>query len=243
MSPLLANIALSVLDEHLHAPWKPGGEMSTNVQRAKRVRHREPNWRVVRYADDFVVLVHGDRQHVEGLREQIARVLAPLGLRLSEAKTQIVHMSEGFDFLGFHIQWRRKQGSNKWYVYTFIGDRPFRSVKSKIRALTPRTSQWDLKDVLIRINQITRGWSNYFKHAIAKRVFEHLHRFTWRRVVRMMRARHRWKGKDVHRWLTDPTGRWHSISADGIQLFNPAAIPIRRYRYRGNNIPTPWAAA
>ncbi len=54
LSPLLANIALSVLDEHPHAPWKPGGVMSTNVQRAKRVRHREPNWRVVRYADDGV---------------------------------------------------------------------------------------------------------------------------------------------------------------------------------------------
>ncbi|MFZ1384407.1 MAG: reverse transcriptase domain-containing protein, partial [Propionicimonas sp.] len=242
LSPLLANIALSVLDELLHAPWKPGGGMSTKVQRAKRVRHRDPNWRVVRYADDFVVLVHGERAHVEGLREQIADVLAPMGLNLSQEKTRIVHMGEGFDFLGFRIQWRRKQGSNKWYVYTYIADRPFRSAKAKIRALTPRTSQWELRDLLIRINQITRGWSNYFKHAIAKRVFEHLHRFTWRRIVQMMRTRHRWKWKDVHRWLTDPTGRWLPVSADGIELFNPAMIPIRRYRYRGN-IPSPWTAA
>lgn len=58
----------------------------------------------------------------------------------------------------------------------------------------------------------------------------------------MMRTRHRWRWKDVRRWLTDPTGRWHPISADGIELFNPATIPIRRYRYRGN-IPTPWATA
>lgn len=80
--------------------------MSTKVQRAKRVRHREPNWRVVRYADDFVVLVNGDRGHVQRLREQIADVLKPMGLNLSETKTQIVHMGEGFDFLGFRIQWR-----------------------------------------------------------------------------------------------------------------------------------------
>jgi RNA-directed DNA polymerase len=239
---LLANIALSVLDEHLHAPWKPGGEMSTKVQRAKRVRHREPNWRVVRYADDFVVLVDGERHHVESLREQIAHVLAPMGLNLSQEKTRIVHMSVGFDFLGFHIQWRRKQGSNKWHVYTFIADRPFASVKAKIRALTPRTSQWDLRAVLTRINLITRGWSNYFKHAIAQRIFEHLHRFTWQRLARMMRKRHRWSWKDIRRWLTDATGRWGPISADGLELFNPAAIPIRRYRYRGN-IPSPWATA
>ncbi len=186
-----------------------------------------------------VVLVHGQRDHVEDLREQIANVLAPMGLNLSQEKTRIAHMSEGFDFLGFRIQWRRKQGSSKWYVYTFIADRPFRSVKDKIRALTPRTSQWDLSAALIRINQITHGWSNYFKHAIAQRTFEHLHRFTWWRIVRMMRTSHRWRWKDVRRWLTDLTGRWHSISADGIELFNPATIPIRRYRYRGQQHPQP----
>jgi RNA-directed DNA polymerase len=243
LSPLLANIALSVLDEHLHAPWKPGGSMSTAYRRQKRVGRGEPNWRVVRYADDFVVLVHGDRHHVEGLREDIARVLAPLGLRLSAAKSQIVHMREGFDFLGFHIQWKRKRGTNKWHVYTFIADRPLRSVKAKIRALTPRTSQQDLSAVLIRINQITRGWTNYFKHAVAKRTFSHLQQYTWWRLVRMMRTRHRWRWKDVRRWLTDPTGRWRPISADGIELFNPEAVPIIRYRYRGNKIPNPWAQA
>ena len=135
--PLLANIALSVLDEHLHTPWRPGGTMSTSYRRQGRARHGKPNWRVVRYADDFVVLVRGDQSHVQDLREQIATVLEPLGLRLSEAKTRVVHMSEGFDFLGFHIQWRHKRGTNKWYVYTFIAKRPFASVKAKIRAQTP----------------------------------------------------------------------------------------------------------
>jgi RNA-directed DNA polymerase len=53
-------------------------------------------------------------------------VLAPLGLRFSEAKTRVVHMSEGFDFLGFRIQWKRKRGTNKWYAYVFIADRPIR---------------------------------------------------------------------------------------------------------------------
>ena len=102
-------------------------------------------------------------------------------------------MSQGFDFLGFRIQWKRKRGTNKWYVYTFIADRPFRSVKAKIRALTPRTSQHDLRALLIRINQITRGWTNYFKHAIAQRTFSKLQHHTWSRIVRMMRTRHRWK--------------------------------------------------
>jgi RNA-directed DNA polymerase len=242
LSPLLANIALSVLDEHLHAPWQPGGSMSTTYLRSRRAGRGEPNWRVVRYADDFVVLVRGDRRHVEALREQIAHVLEPLGLRLSPAKTQVVHMSDGFDFLGFHIQWRKKRGTrNTWYVYTFIADRPLRSVKAKIRTLTPKTSQWDLGAVLTLLNRILRGWTNYFKHAVAKRTFSHLHQFVWWRIVRMMRTRHRWNWKDVRRWITNPaTGRWKPITADGIELFNPTAIPIVRYRYRGNQIPNPW---
>jgi len=116
LSPLLANIALTALDEHVMAPWKPGGTMSTRGRRAHRRRYGRPNWRIVRYADDFVVLVDstGDTEgDVARLREEITDMLAPLGLRLSAAKTRIVHMSEGFDFLGFRIQWRRKRGSNR----------------------------------------------------------------------------------------------------------------------------------
>ena len=59
----------------------------------------------------------------------------------------------------------------------------------------------------------------------------------------MMRTRHRWRWRDVRRWLTDHTGRWHPNSADEIELFNPEPIPINRYRYRGNKIPNPWVRA
>jgi RNA-directed DNA polymerase len=243
LSPLLANIALSVLDEYVHAPWRRGQPMWCRDRRRYRRRRGLPNWRLVRYADDFVVLVDSDRAHVEQLREDISHVLAPMGLRLSEAKTRIVHMSEGFDFLGFHIQWRRKRGTSHWYVYTFIADRPFRSVKAKVRALTRRTSQQDLGAALIEINQIVRGWANYFRHAIAYRTFSHLGEFAWWRIVRWQRTRRRWNWKAVRRWLTTPTGRWKQPHADGIELFNPASIPIRRYRYRGNKIPNPWLPA
>ena len=141
LSPLMANIALSVLDEHLHRPWQPGGTMSTRSQRERRRAKGLPNWRIVRYADDFAVLGDGTQADVETLREEISGVLATMGLTFSEAKTRVVNMSEGFDFLGFHIQWRRKRGTNSWHVYTFIADRPIRSLKAKVRALTNRTSQ------------------------------------------------------------------------------------------------------
>ena len=117
LSPLLANIALHVLDEHVHRPWTPGWDNEHFLDDALGVVPRTcRNWRIVRYADDFVILVHGNQADVEALREDIANVLAPLGLRLSEAKTRVTHMSDGFDFLGFRIQWRRKRGTTKWYA-------------------------------------------------------------------------------------------------------------------------------
>ena len=64
--------------------------------------------RLVRYADDFVILVAGTREHADAVQLEAAAILAPMGLRLSAAKTRVSHIDEGFDFLGFHIQRRRK---------------------------------------------------------------------------------------------------------------------------------------
>jgi len=242
LSPLIFNIALGVLDEHLTAPWKPGGTMSTEARRAARRHKQLPTWKAVRYADDFAVLVHGNEQDAEALREQIATVLATLGLRLSEAKTRVVHLSEGFSFLGFRLQWRRKRGTSKHYVYTFIDKRPIRSLKAKIRALTHRTSQLDLGYVLTRLNQVMHGWANYFRHAVAKNTFAMLDNFAWWRVIRMLRERHRWRWKDVRQHFTTPQGRWLPITAGEIELRRIAATPVTRYRYRGTKIPNPWAA-
>jgi len=126
--------------------------------------------RAVRFrpATHLVVLVYGHQSDVDTLHESVVDVLRPMGLRLSPAKTRVVHMVDGFDFVGFRIQWKRKRGTNKWYVYTFIADRPFQAVKAKIRALTHRVSQANMGAVITRINQILRGWTNYFRHAVGK---------------------------------------------------------------------------
>ena len=104
-SPLLANIALSVLDEHFAERW------DDRVERAKRRRHGLPNYRLIRYADDFVVMVSGTKAHAEAVRDEVAAVISPIGLRLSEEKTDVVHIDEGLDFLGWRIQRHTKRGS------------------------------------------------------------------------------------------------------------------------------------
>ena len=117
LSPLLANVALSCLDEHFADAWET--TMATPSDRQRRRRNGQANYRICRYADDFVVLVSGTEAHAEELKDEVAAVLAPMGLRLSEEKTTIVHIDKGFDFLGFRIQRQRKRGSSKVFVYTW----------------------------------------------------------------------------------------------------------------------------
>ena len=94
-SPLLANVALSVLDDHFAELWE-----DSRVERAKRRRHGDANYRLVRYADDFVVMVSGTREHAEAIKDEVATVLSAVGLRLSVEKTGVAHIDEGLDFLG-----------------------------------------------------------------------------------------------------------------------------------------------
>ncbi|WP_308406889.1 reverse transcriptase domain-containing protein [Streptomyces sp. AC555_RSS877] len=81
LSPLMSNVALSVLDEYI--AQSPGGPGSTPWARAKRGRQGLPNYRLSRYADDWCLMVSGTKDDAEALREEIAEVLSTMGLRLS----------------------------------------------------------------------------------------------------------------------------------------------------------------
>jgi RNA-directed DNA polymerase len=234
LSPLLANIALSVLDEHFMGQWKAWGGQAG---RAKRRRQGLANYRLVRYADDFVVMVTGSREHVEALRDEVAAALAPMGLRLSEEKTMITHIDEGFDFLSFHIQRKRKQGTQRRTLYTYPSKTALVAVKAKVRVLTQGNTNQTLANLLQRINPVLRGWANYFRHGVSAKTFDYLNAFSWRRVVNWLRHKHPNAG---WKWLRRRyLPRWRPTD-DGISLFNPTTTPVTRYRYRGERIPTPW---
>jgi RNA-directed DNA polymerase len=114
---LLSNVALSVLDAFI--AQAPGGPATSGYERAKRRRQGLPNYRLCRYADDWCLVVSGTKAHAEALREEIAGVLAGMGLRLSPEKTLITHIDEGVVFLGWRIQRHRKRGAGKSYVYIY----------------------------------------------------------------------------------------------------------------------------
>ncbi len=236
-SPLLASIALSVLDEHFTAKWEALGPYWT---RDKHKRNGGAVFRMIRYSDDFVIMVYGTRKDAELLKDEVSSVLSQVGLRLSESKTKICHIEEGFDFLGWHIVRRRQRGRNgKMAIYTYPSKKSLLSIMAKVRSITRREKHRTLADLLKTLNPVLRGWCNYFYHGVSSKTFNYLDYFSWWRVVVWLRKRHHglnW-GTLHRRYLPG----WEI--ADGkVEMFQPQRVSIIRYRYRGSKIPTPWTS-
>jgi RNA-directed DNA polymerase len=249
LSPLLANVALSALDEHYQHKWDAAGQGYSHP-RYGRVRWRRNGgalYRIVRYADDFVILVNGTEHHAEQARVEVADVLAPLGLSLSASKTRVVHIDYGFDFLGWRIQRRRKAGTTRQMVYTYPSKKSLHSIVGKIRYITRRSGgirYESLQEMLKHLNTVVRGWCLYFRHGVSSRTYSYLRVYLWRRVVSWLHDRHpRQSLKRIRRrFLTaGPSGYWPE--ENGTVLYDPTELVIERYRWRGYTIPTPWSAA
>jgi len=145
ISPLLANIYLNVLD----TLWK-----------VKKVQERL-GARLVRYADDVVILCDGTSERIlKGLKA----VLSDLGLILNEAKTRVVDARRtSFDFLGFRIVMRTGRKSGRLFPFTEPTKKAMKHIRSEIRQLTTeRYSATPTEVVIRRVNEVVRGWVGYF---------------------------------------------------------------------------------
>src|SRR5271157_6088703 len=119
----------------------------------------QPNYRLVRYADDWCLAVSGTKEHAEALKDEIAGVLATMGLRLSPEKTLVTHIDEGLGFLGWRIQRHRKRGTGKYYVYVYPAKKALAAIKAKIKAWCRQNINLPLKVLLIHLNRMLRGWT------------------------------------------------------------------------------------
>jgi RNA-directed DNA polymerase len=233
LSPLLSNVALSVLDEFI--AQSPGGPAASPYERAKRRRQGLPNYRLCRYADDWCLAVSGTKAHAEALREEIGGVLAGMGLRLSPEKTLITHIDDGLVFLGWRIQRHRKRGTGKSYVYVYPAKKALSAVMVKVKTLCRQSTNLPLDVLLHRLNRMLRGWTAYFKYGCSHATFSYLRSYLWKQVIRWQERKHRrtpWKE------LRRRYGRWPADG--GVELFDPARVRAKRYYYRGAQIPTLW---
>ena len=233
LSPLLSNVALSVLDEFI--AQGPGGPGASPYERARRRRQGLPNYRLCRYADDWCLAVAGTKADAGALKEEIAEVLAGMGLRLSPEKTLITHIDEGLDFLGWHIQRHRKRGTGKSYVYVYPAKKALVAIMAKVKAWCRQNTNLPLDVLLIHLNRMLRGWTAYFKYGCSNATFSYLRSYLWKQVIRWQERKHRrtpWKE------LRRRYGRWPAYGS--VELFDPARVSAKRYYYRGTKIAAPW---
>jgi RNA-directed DNA polymerase len=133
----------------------------------------------------------GERHHADALRKEVAGVLAPLGLRLALEKTRVVHIDEGFDFLGFHIRRMRKPGTSKHYVYTLPTKKAIQSIKDKHKVKTNRsTLHADVDEMIVYLDRSLKGWANYFRHGVSKKTFGQVDDHAWNRLATWIRRKH-----------------------------------------------------
>ena len=236
ISPLLANIYLTVLDDRFEREW----QHQTRYRGCTTYYRRRgyPTYRLVRYADDFVILVRGTRAQAERLRDQAAHLLrAELRMELSLEKSHITHVDDGFDFLGHHIRrvpWRGRQ-----VAWTYPSKKSLEALTRKVRGWTTRSTTYlTLEQLLRHLNPMVRGWTNYFRYDAAKRTFAYVDHFVWWRVMRWLRKKH---PKRNWRYLRKRYcgGKW-DIRMGRITLFRPHLVKVERYRSRGQRILLPW---
>lgn len=160
ISPLLANVVLNRLDWFLH-----GKGAHKSAERQLHWYHGRPNVRFVRYADDWCVfIIRGSKRHAERLRSEIGEfLLRECGLRLSEEKTHVTHVRDGFDFLGFHLECGiGKRG--KLIAKIRIGQEAIRGLREKLdREIRQVAQQVSISARIYRANLVLRGWAEYFR--------------------------------------------------------------------------------
>lgn len=166
ISPLLANIYLHELDR----AWK----------------HEMGNLgKLVRYADDFVVVCRNEAD-AKRAYEWIIATLTRLGLKPQMEKTRIVHLrAKGIDFLGCHLRMamsRRYKG--RWYLYRWPNLKAMTRLRERIREITNcRHSGMKLCDVIAALNPLLKGWGQYFRTGNATRKFNVIDRYVWKRLT------------------------------------------------------------
>ena len=222
-SPTLANMALDGLEQRL-------------VRRVPRPRDRAPYPKVklIRYADDFVI-TGGTKETLEQVQDEVAEFLAERGLSLAPEKTRIVHISDGFDFLGFNV--RTYHGKLLIKPSKDAQRRIHRSVRHIIRGSQAVTQ----RDLIRWLNPLIRGWANYYRHVVSKRTFSTLDHVLWKALWRWAVRRHPKKGR---RWVakryfqTFGSRSWvfactHTTdqheTPEWVKLIAAADTPIRRH--------------
>jgi RNA-directed DNA polymerase len=209
-SPTLANIALDGLEKILTKRYK-----------------REQKVHMVRYADDFIITGQSRELLENEIKETVADFLKERGLELSEEKTKISNIKDGFEFLGFSIRKYKGKLLTRPSKTAIIG------IKEKLRGIFKSSKTAKVGNLIKKLNPIIRGWGNFYRYSSASQIFGGIKHAIWEMTWKWAKRRH---PKKCLNWIKSKYygmlgGRdWVFMDKKGIaELFNIGAIPIERH--------------
>ena len=190
ISPLLANIYLNELDQFINRKW--GAISDVDKNRHRRQKTARPCY-IVRYADDFIVLLKGTMEQANELKAEIAAFLRDeLHLELSEGKTLITPVTQGMDFLGFHIR-KYKNGQ------TLITPSKKAQIRFREQVKARAWIGFSNGDAagIVTLNRYIIGWGQYYRRVSSARVFKTLDHYVWYRVWKTTKRQRTPPGKHL----------------------------------------------
>ena len=220
ISSLYANMALDGLEKVIQDKYHRNSK--GNIENHYRAKTKV---NLVRYADDFIITANS-KETAEELKSIVSEFLKSRGLMLSEEKTTITHIDNGFDFLG-------------WTFRKFKGKLIVKPSKSSIKNLIKKCSDIILKegkastqsDLIRRLNQVIRGWTNYHRHVVASQAFSYANNTLY--LLLHLWAKHRHPNKNkwwrLNRYWHQKDRKPWVFMTDDYTLINLRNIKIVRH--------------
>ncbi len=221
ISPLLANIGLHGLETFLK-----------QFKKKHKCGKQADRYGFVRYADDFIVTAT-HQEDIEEIQPKIEQWLSQRGLQLNREKTRIVHISEGFNFLGFNLR-------------QYKGKLLIKPQKEKVLNFLKEARDWLKQNKMVKqeivikhLNPKLRGFGNYYRHGVSKQTFGYINSQIWKALWLWVKRRHPKKGKRwiAHKYFKMKGKGWEFVcnvkdrrgNTKEIGLFNLASVPIERH--------------
>ena len=151
-----------------------------------------PKVNFIRYADDFIVTGESRELLEAGVLPIIREFLSERGLELSEEKTVITHIEDGFDFLGCNIRWYKDK------LLTKPSKKNYKAIVNKIRGIIKQNPSMKQEDLIRKLNPVIRGWVNFQKYNVSSQAFDRFDFDVWRCLWRWCKRRH---PKKSHKWI------------------------------------------
>lgn len=227
ISPTLANMTLDGLENVLKAGFKPTNSAD------------RPKVNMVRYADDFIITCNSKELLANEVKPMVITFLKERGLTLSDEKTAITHIENGFDFLGQNV--RKYNGKLLIKPARKNVARFLRKVKKTIRSMAAMK-----QEVLIKqLNPLIRGWANYHHHIVAKEIYNRIDWIIWRMLYQWSKRRHpkksrQWVMKKYFKPINGVAGRFACVTTTGklLTLVKASETVIKRHiKIRGDANP------